>query len=102
MRMLEGITGMLGEAFNVLQEHSNHQIQRRSGKGKIKATHEAPSRANQSLYLTSKGLWSYIQEFARFKYQFELSKDAILQARKVSVIRNLCQKVFLLSTTYGQ
>ncbi|KAJ6847343.1 clustered mitochondria protein-like [Iris pallida] len=75
------------------KEHSNHQIQRRSGKGQIKSNHEAPSRANQSLSLTSKGLWSYIQEFARFKYQFELPKDAMLQVRKVSVIRNLCQKV---------
>uniref|UniRef100_A0A1D1Z9L5 Clustered mitochondria protein homolog n=1 Tax=Anthurium amnicola TaxID=1678845 RepID=A0A1D1Z9L5_9ARAE len=50
---------------------------------------------SQAVYsqVTSEGLWFCIQEFAKFKYQFELPKDSRLCIKKISVIRNLCQKV---------
>ncbi|XP_019053360.1 PREDICTED: clustered mitochondria protein isoform X2 [Nelumbo nucifera] len=53
------------------------------------------ARKNQSSYahITSESLWIDIQEFAKFKYQFELPEDARLRVKKVLVIRNLCQKV---------
>lgn len=72
-----------------------HQTPGKSGRGPMKQSHGASSAKGHSehLLLTSEGLWSYIQEFARFKYQFELPDDARTQVKKVSVVRNLCQKV---------
>ncbi|KAF6141869.1 hypothetical protein GIB67_003240 [Kingdonia uniflora] len=77
-----------------------------------KASHQAlvasrksgiSSRKNQSPYvhnkqslhlaITSESLWSDIEEFAKLKYQFDLPVDAKSWVKKVSVIRNLCQKV---------
>ncbi|XP_044489464.1 clustered mitochondria protein-like isoform X2 [Mangifera indica] len=43
--------------------------------------------------ISSETLWSELKEFAKLKYQFELPGDARLRVKKVSVIRNLCQKV---------
>ncbi|KAK3009870.1 hypothetical protein RJ639_011214 [Escallonia herrerae] len=53
------------------------------------------ARRKQSAYthLTSDSLWSDILEFAKFKYQFEVPADARSRVKKISVIRNLCQKV---------
>uniref|UniRef100_A0ACD5Z3S7 Uncharacterized protein n=1 Tax=Avena sativa TaxID=4498 RepID=A0ACD5Z3S7_AVESA len=53
------------------------------------------SRKAQSAYshLTSEGIWSNIKEFAKHKYQFEVPDDARVGAKRVSVLRNLCQKV---------
>ncbi|KAI3444967.1 hypothetical protein Pfo_001632 [Paulownia fortunei] len=53
------------------------------------------ARKKESLYLsiTSDSLWSDIQEFAKLKYEFELPEDARQRVKKISVIRNLCQKV---------
>ncbi|XP_026662154.2 clustered mitochondria protein-like isoform X2 [Phoenix dactylifera] len=73
----------------------SHQSPLKSGKGQMRWSHGASSTKGHSAHLlwTSEGLWSYIQEFARFKYQFELPDDARIQVKKVAVIRNLCQKV---------
>ncbi|KAL4198222.1 hypothetical protein AMTRI_Chr03g139130 [Amborella trichopoda] len=64
-------------------------------KGHKKSNHGASSRKTQSVYMsiTSELLWSNIQEFAKMKYQFSLPEDTKLRIKKVSVIRNLCQKV---------
>uniref|UniRef100_A0ACD5YRT8 Uncharacterized protein n=1 Tax=Avena sativa TaxID=4498 RepID=A0ACD5YRT8_AVESA len=45
------------------------------------------------LHLTSEVIWSNIKEFAKHKYQFEVPDDARVGAKRVSVLRNLCQKV---------
>ncbi|KAI0488854.1 hypothetical protein KFK09_028693 [Dendrobium nobile] len=68
---------------------------KKSGKGQMKWSQSpSPIKVHSSqTHLNSEELWSSIQEFARFKYQFELPDDAKLRVRKVSVIRNLCQKV---------
>ncbi|KAF3773225.1 Clustered mitochondria protein, partial [Nymphaea thermarum] len=44
-------------------------------------------------HITSEVVWSGIEDFAKHKYQFTLPDDAKLQVRKVSTIRNLCQKL---------
>nr|XP_029116585.1 clustered mitochondria protein isoform X2 [Elaeis guineensis] len=73
----------------------NHKSLDKSGKGQMRLRHGASSKKGHSahLLLTSEGLWSYIREFARLKYQFELPDDARIRVKKVAVIRNLCQKV---------
>ncbi|MQL94255.1 hypothetical protein Taro_026906 [Colocasia esculenta] len=45
------------------------------------------------MQVTTEALWFWIQEFAKFKFQFELPEDSRLCVKKFSVIRNLCQKV---------
>uniref|UniRef100_A0A0D9VK91 Clu domain-containing protein n=1 Tax=Leersia perrieri TaxID=77586 RepID=A0A0D9VK91_9ORYZ len=44
-------------------------------------------------HLTSDGVWSNIKEFAKHKYLFEVPDDARASAKRVAVLRNLCQKV---------
>ncbi|XP_052142350.1 clustered mitochondria protein isoform X2 [Oryza glaberrima] len=44
-------------------------------------------------HLTSDGIWSNIKEFAKHKYLFEVTDDAKTGAKRVAVLRNLCQKV---------
>ncbi|XP_061337567.1 clustered mitochondria protein-like [Gastrolobium bilobum] len=55
----------------------------------------ASLRKSQPLYINinSEALWSDIQEFAMIKYKFELPEDARSRVKKISVMRNLCQKV---------
>ncbi|KAL7158174.1 hypothetical protein ABFS83_02G124500 [Erythranthe nasuta] len=74
--------------------HSGHHVSGKSSKGQAKKN-EGYSRKKESLYLsmTSDSLWSDIQEFSKLKYQFELPEDARKGVKKISVIRNLCQKV---------
>ncbi|KAL9275941.1 Clustered mitochondria protein-like protein [Drosera capensis] len=43
--------------------------------------------------ITSEDLWSDIAELAKLKYQFEMPDDATSRVKKISVLRNLCQKV---------
>ncbi|CAL4885019.1 unnamed protein product [Urochloa decumbens] len=73
--------------------HENSQTQKPT-KGQ-KQNNTAASRKGLSTYshLTSDGIWSSIKEFAKSKYQFEVPDDARLSAKRVSVLRNLCQKV---------
>ncbi|KAJ1280732.1 hypothetical protein BS78_04G255400 [Paspalum vaginatum] len=72
--------------------HENSQTQKSKGQ---KLSHAATSRRVSSTYsnLTSDGIWSSIMEFAKSKYQFEVPDDARLSAKRVAVLRNLCQKV---------
>ncbi|KAJ6948503.1 hypothetical protein NC651_002746 [Populus alba x Populus x berolinensis] len=75
------------------EQASNHSS-RKSSRGQTRWK-GASARKNQSSYMnvSSETLWSDLQELAKLKYEFELPKDARLQVKKVSVIRNLCQKV---------
>ncbi|XP_077210396.1 clustered mitochondria protein-like isoform X2 [Tasmannia lanceolata] len=77
------------------KEHPGYQPGGKSKRGQTRWSHGASAKKNHSAYMhvTSEGLWSDIQEFAKVKYQFELPMDARLLATKVSAIRNLCQKV---------
>ncbi|XP_020090308.1 clustered mitochondria protein [Ananas comosus] len=90
--------GTKGSANNVQSKtqrkgHENIQTHK-SVKGQVRSSHGASSRSvSTHAHLTSEGVWSSIQEFARLKYQFEVSDDARIQVKKVAVIRNLCQKV---------
>eukprot|EP00262_Sarcandra_glabra_P005883 TRINITY_DN1781_c0_g3_i2.p1 TRINITY_DN1781_c0_g3~~TRINITY_DN1781_c0_g3_i2.p1 ORF type:complete len:757 (+),score=150.81 TRINITY_DN1781_c0_g3_i2:295-2271(+) len=82
-------------AKHILKDQASHQSAGMSFGGKTKWSRGASGRKNQSAYthVTSEVLWSDIQEFTKFKYQFELPEDARLRIKKVSAIRNLCQKV---------
>ncbi|KAJ4850623.1 hypothetical protein Tsubulata_022193 [Turnera subulata] len=75
------------------KEHANNQSSPRSSRVQTRWK-GASGRKNQSSYmsLSSETLWSDIRELAKLKYQFELPGDARLLVKKVSVIRNLCQK----------
>ncbi|KAJ4978102.1 hypothetical protein NE237_008882 [Protea cynaroides] len=77
------------------KDQANHQALGKSSRGHARLKSASFATKNQSSYLhiNSDGLWADIQEFAKFKYQFELPEDARLRVKKVSVIRNLCQKV---------
>lgn len=67
----------------------------KSSRGQSRWKSGASERKNQPSYMSinSESLWSDIQEFAKIKYQFEMPEDARARVKKVSVIRNLCQKV---------
>ncbi|KAK9283136.1 hypothetical protein L1049_011367 [Liquidambar formosana] len=71
------------------------QASGKSSKGQARWKGGASARKNQSSYtsVSVESLWSNIMEFAKLKYQFELPEDARSRVKKVSVIRNLCQKV---------
>ncbi|GLT37055.1 hypothetical protein SLA2020_113930 [Shorea laevis] len=77
------------------KDQAVHQSSGRSSKGHAKWKGRASSRKNTSSYMniSSETLWSDIQEFSKVKYQFELPDGARSQAKKVSALRNLCQKV---------
>ncbi|KAF5445836.1 hypothetical protein F2P56_031520 [Juglans regia] len=72
-----------------------HQSLGKPSRGQGKWKGGSSARKNQSSYMnvSSETLWSDIQEFAKLKYQFELPADARSRVKKISVIRNLCQKV---------
>ncbi|XP_068641085.1 clustered mitochondria protein-like isoform X2 [Aristolochia californica] len=58
-------------------------------------------RKNQSAahtHISSDSLWSDVQEFAKSKYRFELPEDVRLRVKKISAIRNLCQKAGIVIT----
>lgn len=67
----------------------------RSFKGQTRSKGGASARKSQSSYMnvSSENLWLDISKFAKLKYQFDLPEDAKSQVKKVSVLRNLCQKV---------
>ncbi|VAI60168.1 unnamed protein product [Triticum turgidum subsp. durum] len=60
-----------------------------------KSSQSVSSKKGQSAHsqLTSDGVWSDIKEFAKHKYQFEAPDDVRVGAKRVAVLRNLCQKV---------
>ncbi|KAH7444315.1 hypothetical protein KP509_02G073000 [Ceratopteris richardii] len=45
------------------------------------------------LCVTSDLIWKDIREAVKFKYQFDLPDDALSKVKRISSIRNLCQKV---------
>ncbi|KAG5539026.1 hypothetical protein RHGRI_019547 [Rhododendron griersonianum] len=78
-----------------VQKKDHAGYQGKSSRGHGRGTNGGYSRKEQWSYLniTSESLWSDIVEFAKVKYQFELPEDARSRVKKISVIRNLCQKV---------
>nr|POE85714.1 isoform 2 of clustered mitochondria protein [Quercus suber] len=77
------------------KDQGGHQSSGKPSKGQGRFKGGASARKNQLSFMnvSSETLWSDIQEFAKLKYQFELPEDARSRVKKVSVIRNLCQKV---------
>ncbi|GFP98186.1 clustered mitochondria protein [Phtheirospermum japonicum] len=75
--------------------NSGNHASGKSPKGQAKLKNEGNGKKKEPFYLTltSDSLWFYIQDFAKLKYQFELPEDARQRVQKISVIRNLCQKV---------
>lgn len=75
------------------KDHAGYQG--KSSRGHSKGANGGYSRKEQWSYLSimPESLWSDIVEFAKVKYQFELPEDARSRVKKISVIRNLCQKV---------
>ncbi|XP_048329363.2 clustered mitochondria protein isoform X1 [Ziziphus jujuba] len=77
------------------KDQMGHQSPGKHSRGQARWKGGASARKNQSSYMniSSESLWLDIQEFARVKYQFELPEHVRTQIKKISVIRNLCQKV---------
>ncbi|XP_052211359.1 clustered mitochondria protein [Diospyros lotus] len=77
------------------KDQAGHQASAKSSRANSKWKNKGPARKKQSssLSITSDSLWFDILEFAKIKYQFELPEDARSRVKKMSVIRNLCQKV---------
>ncbi|KAM3686284.1 hypothetical protein ACJW31_11G186900 [Castanea mollissima] len=77
------------------KDQGGHQSSGKPSKGQGRFKGGVSARKNQLSFMnvSSETLWSDIQEFAKLKYQFELPEDARSCVKKVSVIRNLCQKV---------
>lgn len=76
------------------KDQASHQSSGKSSRGQTRWKGTS-ARKSQSSYMnvSSETVWSEIREFAKLKYQFELPEDARSRVKKVSVIRNLCQKV---------
>uniref|UniRef100_A0A2N9FQD8 Clu domain-containing protein n=1 Tax=Fagus sylvatica TaxID=28930 RepID=A0A2N9FQD8_FAGSY len=79
------------------KDQGGHQSSGKPSRGQGRWKGGASARKNQSSFMnvSSETLWSDIQEFAKLKYQIELPEDARSRVKKVSVIRNLCQKVII-------
>ncbi|KAF7824516.1 clustered mitochondria protein [Senna tora] len=77
------------------REHAGHQSSAKHSRGQGRLKGKASSRKIQpsNMNMSSEALWSDIQEFAMVKYKFVLPEDAKSQVKKISVLRNLCQKV---------
>ncbi|GMP41830.1 hypothetical protein CsSME_00011793 [Camellia sinensis var. sinensis] len=76
------------------KDHVSHQASGKSrGQTRWKNGGSAKKKQSSCLNITSDSLWSDILEFAKIKYQYELPEDARSRVKKISVIRNLCQKV---------
>ncbi|KAL0006693.1 hypothetical protein SO802_008195 [Lithocarpus litseifolius] len=80
--------------LDLMRDQGGHQSSGKPSKGQGRFKGGALTRKNQLSFMnvSSETLWSDIQEFAKLKYQFELPEDARSRVKKVSVIRNLCQK----------
>ncbi|MED6210895.1 hypothetical protein PIB30_068406, partial [Stylosanthes scabra] len=75
------------------KEHAGHQSTGKKAQARWKG--RTSLRKSQPLYMnmSSDSLWSEIREFAMVKYEFELPEDARSRVKKISVLRNFCQKV---------
>ncbi|WZZ81469.1 hypothetical protein YC2023_102041 [Brassica napus] len=65
----------------------------KKGQGRGKGKASAKKSLASYMMVDSNILWSDIQEFAKAKFEFELSEQARTTAKNVPVLRNLCQKV---------
>lgn len=83
------------QSRNQMKDHAGHPSSSKSSRGQARWKGRAAARKHHSSYMnvSSETLWSDLKEFAKLKYQFVLPEDARLQVKKVSVMRNLCQKV---------
>ncbi|XP_051145536.1 clustered mitochondria protein-like isoform X2 [Andrographis paniculata] len=87
--------GNISHSKSQKKAHSGSHSPGKPSKGQAKSPIGGYTKKKQSLYLniTSDSLWADIQEFAKLKYQFELPEDSRQRVKKISVVRNLCQKV---------
>lgn len=83
------------QSRNQMKEHAGHPSSSKSSRSQARWKDRVAARKHHSSYMnvSSDTLWSDLKEFAKLKYQFELPEDARLWVKKVSVMRNLCQKV---------
>lgn len=83
------------QSRNQMKDHAGHPSSSKSSRGQARWKGRAAARKHHSSYMnvSSETLWSDLKEFAKLKYQFVLPEDARLWVKKVSVMRNLCQKV---------
>ncbi|KAF1866253.1 hypothetical protein Lal_00024256 [Lupinus albus] len=83
------------EIMQLLIEHAGFRSPGKHSKGQARRKGKTSLRKNQPLYMnmSSESLWSDIQEFASIKYEFVLPEDAWSHVKKISVLRNFCQKV---------
>ncbi|KAK8639882.1 hypothetical protein V6N13_138248 [Hibiscus sabdariffa] len=82
------------QSKNQKKEQASHQSSSKTLKGHSRWKGKASDRKNTSyMNVSSESLWSEIQKFAKLKYQFELPEGARSRVKKISVLRNLCQKV---------
>ncbi|XWS32553.1 hypothetical protein CRYUN_Cryun23aG0167800 [Craigia yunnanensis] len=83
------------QSKNQKKEQARHQSSGKTSRVHARWKGKASARKNISSYMnvSSESLWSDSQKFAKLKYQFGLPEDARLRVKKVSVLRNLCQKV---------
>ncbi|VVB05448.1 unnamed protein product [Arabis nemorensis] len=65
----------------------------KKGQGRGKGKASAKKSLSSYMMVDSNILWSDIQEFAKTKYEFELPELSRTMAKKIPVLRNLCQKV---------
>ncbi|CAL0310303.1 unnamed protein product [Lupinus luteus] len=86
------------QSRNPKKANTEHLSLAKHSKGQARWKGRAYLRKNQPSYknMSSEALWSEIQEFASIKYEFELPEDARSHVKKVSVIRNFCQKVGII------
>ncbi|KAF3581857.1 hypothetical protein DY000_02032931 [Brassica cretica] len=77
---------------NTKNQKKDQSITKKSqGRGKGKAS--AKKTLSSYMMVDSNMQWSEIQEFAKAKYEFEMPELSRTTAKKVHVLRNLCQKV---------
>lgn len=101
-----------GNSQAAVDKSSNNNVHHRSQK-KEQGGHQKSSRgksrwrngssvkisSSSCLAMSSEGLWSDIFEFSKVKYKFDLPEDTRSRVKKVSVIRNLCQKIGITVAT---
>ncbi|KAJ4753110.1 hypothetical protein LUZ62_087515 [Rhynchospora pubera] len=90
-------TSAKGGSVQTKSNKKGHELQsNKSFKGPTRRVHGGQTLTKGSVSyttLTSDGVWSSINEFAKFKYQFELPEDVRPMVKKVPVLRNICLKI---------
>ncbi|KAF5186876.1 Clustered mitochondria protein [Thalictrum thalictroides] len=77
------------------KDHVANQLSNKSSKTQTRWKSGASGKVTPASYIhiTSDSLWSNIDEFAKLKYEFVSTEDVRARVKKISVIRNLCNKV---------